>query len=52
MAFVSLFDLCISPLTVELGIDADGDFSVYFEDEEIGFKYKVVECEGIKGVNL
>ena len=52
MAFVSLFDLCISPLTVELSVDSDGNYSVYFEDEGIGFNYKLVECNGVKGVNL
>lgn len=52
MTFVSLFDLCISPLTVELYVDKNGAFSVYFEDEGIGFNYKVVERGGLKGVDL
>ena len=51
-SFVSLRDLCQSSLSIELFVDFDGDFSIYFEDEGIGFEYKVVECEGIKGVNL
>ena len=51
-SFVSLRDLCQSSLSIELFIDFDGDFSIYFEDEGIGFEYKVVEFEGIKGVNL
>lgn len=50
--FVSLHDLCISPLAVELGIDIDGDFAVYFEDEGMTFNYKIVEENGVKGVNL
>ena len=52
MTFVSLFDLCISPLTVEIYVDKNGDCSVYFEDEGIGFNYKLVECNGVKGVDL
>lgn len=52
MTFISLFDLCISPLTVELYVDEDGNYSVYFEDEGIGFNYKLVEYNGVKGVDL
>ena len=51
-SFVSLRDLCQSSLSIELFVDCDGDFSIYFEDDGIAFEYKVVECEGIKGVNL
>lgn len=52
MGFVSLFDLCLSPLIVEFGIDADGDFAVYFEDEGFGFNYKVVKRDGLNGIDL
>ena len=52
MVFITLFDLCLSPLTVELFVDTNGDYSVYFEDEGIGFQYKLIENGGIKGVDL
>ena len=51
-SFISLFDLCSSPLDVELYVDIDGNFSVYFEDEGIGFNYKIVEFNGVKGIDL
>lgn len=52
MVFVSLHDLCKSPLAVELCIDIDNDFAVYFEDHGMTFNYKIVEESGVKGVNL
>ena len=51
-SFISLRELCQSPLSIELLIDLDGDFSVYFESEGMSFNYKIIECEGVRGVNL
>ena len=52
MAFVSLHDLCRSPLVVELFVNGEGNFAVRFEDHDVVFQYNVVECDGVKGVNL
>ena len=52
MVFVSLHDLCNSPLTVELFVNGEGNFAIRFEDHDVVFQYSVVEFGGVKGVNL
>ncbi len=52
MSFVSLHDLCIAPLVVELFINGEGNFAIRFEDHDMVFQHPVVEQEGVKGIVL
>lgn len=54
--FISLKDLCLSPLTIELGVTPEGNFTVHCIENVHGeistFNREVVEQNGIKGIIL